>query len=38
MDSKKTKQQKEEKRKKQEEKNDGQDRIMVTIPYVTGVS
>ena len=39
MDSRNTKQQKEEnKRKKQKEDNGGQDKIMVTIPYVRGVS
>ena len=37
MDHRKTKQQ-EEMRKKQKERNEGQDRVMVTIPYVRGVS
>ena len=38
MDSRKTKQEKEEKRKKQKENNGRQDKIMVTIPSVRGVS
>ena len=38
MDNRLTKQQKEERRKKQKEKCDGQKKIMVTIPYMTGVS
>ena len=38
MDNRKTKQQKEERRKKQKEKRDGQKKIMVTIPYMMGVS
>ena len=38
INSKNTKQQKKMKRKKQVEKNDGQDKIIVTIPFVRGVS
>ena len=38
MDNRKAKQQKEEKRKIQKENNDGHGRIMVTIPYMSGVS
>ena len=38
MENRKTKQQKEERRKKHKEKSDGQKKIMVTIPYMRGVS
>ena len=38
MDNRTTKQQKEERRKKQKEKCDGQKKIMVTIPYMKGMS
>ena len=38
MDSRNMKQQQEERRKKQKDKGDGQKKIMVTIPYMRGVS